>query len=38
MAGDTPNIVELLSMPGGDAIDFDPPRLGDDLYRAADLG
>jgi len=31
------SIVELLAMPGVADIDFDPPRLGDDVYRPADL-
>ena len=31
------SIVDLLAMPGVVDIDFEPPRLGDDLYRPADL-
>ncbi len=31
------SILDLLAMPEADAIDFDPPRLGDELFRAADL-
>ena len=31
------SIVDLLVMPEGDAIDFDPPRLGDELSRPADF-
>ena len=27
------SMVELLAMPNGEAIEFDPPRLGNDLYR-----
>ena len=30
-------IVELLAMPGANAIDFEPPRLDKELYRPADL-
>jgi len=30
------NIIELLSMPGDQDFDFEPPRL-DDVARAADL-
>lgn len=31
------SIVDLLAMPGVADIDFEPPRLGADLYRPADL-
>ena len=31
------NILELLAMPEADSIEFDPPRLLDELPRAADL-
>jgi prevent-host-death family protein len=31
------SIVDLLSMPGVADIDFTPPRLDGNLYRAADL-
>ena len=31
------SLAELLSMDAGDDIDFDPPRLGSDLVRPADL-
>jgi len=31
------SIVDLLAMPGVAGIDFEPPRLGADLYRPADL-
>jgi prevent-host-death family protein len=37
LAGKKKNIVELLSMPGTEDIEFDPPRLGDDLVRPADF-
>ncbi|HWU67802.1 MAG TPA: type II toxin-antitoxin system Phd/YefM family antitoxin [Stenotrophobium sp.] len=38
LVGHQPNIAELLAMPKGDAIDFDPPRLRDKLARPIDLG
>ena len=31
------NIVDLLAMPSAADIDFEPPRLGDGVYRPADL-
>ena len=31
------SIVDLLAMPGVADIDFTPSRLGDDLYRPAEL-
>lgn len=31
------SIVDLLAMPDVADIDFEPPRLGDDLCRSADL-
>ncbi len=30
-------IVDLLSMPGGEDIEFDPPKLGDDIFEPADF-
>ena len=38
LAGSGPTIRELLDQPGVEDIDFDPPRLGDGLFRPADLG
>jgi hypothetical protein len=35
--GQAGNIVDLISMPEGDEIDFDPPKLKGPLYRPADL-
>jgi hypothetical protein len=32
------NIVDLLAIPEGADIDFDPPRLQGPLYHPADLG
>ncbi|MCB1806566.1 MAG: type II toxin-antitoxin system Phd/YefM family antitoxin [Candidatus Competibacteraceae bacterium] len=37
LTGSQASIVDLLVMPEGDAIDFDPPRLGDELSRPADF-
>jgi hypothetical protein len=34
---DGPSIRELLGQPDGEDIDFDPPRLGEGLFRPADL-
>ena len=31
------SIVELLSMPDTDGIDFEPPRLSKNLYQSTDL-
>ena len=31
------SIAELLSMPGMEDIEFDPPRLGNDFVRPADF-
>ncbi|MBX9691249.1 MAG: type II toxin-antitoxin system Phd/YefM family antitoxin [Cyanobacteria bacterium] len=31
------NIVEMLAMPGVEDIEFDAPRLSDDIYRPADF-
>jgi prevent-host-death family protein len=32
-----PSLRKLLAQPGGDAIEFDPPRLGGQLMRPVDL-
>jgi len=32
-----PTIRELLDLPGVEDIEFDPPRLGDGIFRPADL-
>lgn len=37
LTGEEPNMVELLAMPEGGEIQFDPPRLGDNWLRPADL-
>jgi len=37
ITGGQPSIVELLAMQGVADIDFEPPRLGGDLYRATDF-
>lgn len=36
LSGSSPNIIDLLGMPGVEDIDFDPPRLGE-MQRPADL-
>ena len=38
LVGHQPNIVELLAMPKGDAMDFKPARLRDKLSRPTGLG
>ena len=37
LAGDSPAIRQLLDLPGTEAIEFDPPRLGAGLFCAPDL-
>jgi prevent-host-death family protein len=37
LSGKKKSIVELLSMPGMEDIEFDPPRLGAELVRPADF-
>jgi len=37
LAGGGPNIVDLLGQPGGEAIEFEPPRLGGGAFKAASL-
>jgi prevent-host-death family protein len=37
LAGDGPTIRELLDRPGIEDIEFDPPRLGEGMFRPADL-
>jgi len=31
------NITDMLAMPGAENIEFEPPRLSDNVYRPADL-
>jgi hypothetical protein len=38
LTADAPSIRHLLDHPGGEEIEFDPPRLGPGLVRPADLG
>ena len=38
LTGDAPSIRNLLAQPGGDDVDFDPPKLDFSLFRPADLG
>jgi hypothetical protein len=35
LVGDGPSILDLLAQPGVAEIEFDPPRLGDGIFRAA---
>jgi len=37
ITGTQQNILDLLAMPGVSKIDFDPPRLSNDICRPADL-
>jgi len=37
MARKRKNIVELLAMPDAAKIEFEPPRLGDEIVRPADF-
>lgn len=37
LTGSRESIVDLLSMPGMENIEFEPPRLNGDLYRPVDL-
>lgn len=37
LSGKKKSIVELLSMPGMEDIEFDPPKLEDDFFRPADF-
>ena len=37
LSGSDTNIAELLKMPDGDALDFEPPRLRDRLQRKTSL-
>jgi prevent-host-death family protein len=37
MSGKRKNIVELLAMPEAAQIEFDPPRCGEEIVRAADF-
>jgi len=37
LKGKGPGILELIGMPGGEEIEFDPPRLRDGIFRVPDL-
>lgn len=37
LQGHSPSIAQLLAMTQADAVVFEPPRMGDGMYRAADL-
>ena len=38
LAGGGASIVEQLKMPGGDKVEFDPPRMRDKLHRRFKFG
>jgi hypothetical protein len=37
ISGKVGSIIELIAMPEGSDLDFDPPKLAGPLYRPADL-
>lgn len=37
LLGKGPKITDLLSQPGAEDVEFDPPRMGKGIYRPADL-
>ena len=37
LTGKTLNIIDLLAMPGLENIEFEPPKLGDNVFQPADL-
>ncbi len=37
ITGTNKTIIELLAIPGAADIDFDPPRLNDEIFQPADL-
>jgi prevent-host-death family protein len=37
IAGNRENILDLLAMPDADLVEFDPPRLGGELFQQVDL-
>jgi prevent-host-death family protein len=37
LTGKHASIIDLLAMPGVENIEFEPPRLSDDLYHPANL-
>ena len=37
LTGNHASIIDLLAMPGAEAIEFDAPRLNGDFHRPADL-
>ena len=38
LRGKEPSILELLAHPESEAIEFEPPRLGDETLRLSELG
>lgn len=37
LAGKKTSLADALAMPDADSVEFDPPRLGDDLARPAEF-
>jgi prevent-host-death family protein len=37
LTGKTLNIIDLLAMPGMGNVEFEPPKLGDNVFHPADL-
>lgn len=37
LLGKAPNILELLYQEGADAVEFDPPRMGDGSFKPAEF-
>ncbi len=37
ITGKRQSIVDLLAMPDADLVEFEPPRLGDEIYPPVDL-
>lgn len=37
LTGKTMNIIDLLAMPGMENVEFEPPKLGDNVFHPADL-
>lgn len=37
LKGDGPTIIDMLAQPESADIEFDPPRLGGEIFRPADL-
>jgi hypothetical protein len=37
LSGKPGSILDALAMPGAEEVEFDPPRLGGELFRSADF-